>query len=58
MRRRSHIIGCRLGCNEPDIQTSIKLAKMFEEAGVEYILRYPAVLMNELSRVIWMIPLT
>lgn len=31
------IIGCRLGCNEPDIQTSIKLEKMFEEAGVEYI---------------------
>jgi 2,4-dienoyl-CoA reductase-like NADH-dependent reductase (Old Yellow Enzyme family) len=31
------VIGCRMGCNEPDLQTSIALAKLLENAGVQLL---------------------
>lgn len=31
------IIGCRMGCNEPDLETSIKIAQELEKAGADLI---------------------
>lgn len=31
------IIGIRMGCNENDLQTSIQMAKIFEELGIDYL---------------------
>ncbi|MBC2578833.1 NADH:flavin oxidoreductase [Clostridium sp. DJ247] len=31
------IISCRIGCNDPDLQTSIKTAKELEKAGVDLL---------------------
>ena len=31
------IIGVRMGCNEPDLSSSIRLARLFEQAGVDYL---------------------
>ena len=40
------IIGCRMGCNEPDLKTSIKIAKILEQSGIDLLhvsvgLRFP-----------------
>jgi len=40
MRREvgnNFIIGCRMGCNEPDIETSIEIAKILEECGIDLL---------------------
>jgi 2,4-dienoyl-CoA reductase-like NADH-dependent reductase (Old Yellow Enzyme family) len=31
------IIGCRMGCNEPDLKTSIKIAKTLEKSGIDLL---------------------
>ncbi len=31
------IIGCRMGCNEPDLNTSIKIAKILEKSGIDLL---------------------
>ena len=35
--RKDFIIGVRMGCNEPNIESSIKIAKIFEQAGANYL---------------------
>jgi NADPH2 dehydrogenase len=31
------IIGCRMGCNEPDLETSIEIAKILEKSGIDLL---------------------
>jgi NADPH2 dehydrogenase len=33
----SFIIGCRMGCNEPDLSTSVKIARTLEKSGVDLL---------------------
>ncbi|TGE32456.1 NADH:flavin oxidoreductase [Desulfosporosinus sp. Sb-LF] len=34
---KDFMIGCRMGCNEPDLKTSIEIAKEFEKAGADLL---------------------
>jgi len=31
------IVGCRMGCNEPDLNTSIRIAKILEKSGIDLL---------------------
>ena len=31
------VIGCRMGCNEPDLETSIEIAKKLEQSGIDVL---------------------
>ena len=34
---KTFVVGVRMGCNEPDLTSSIQLAKYFEQAGADYL---------------------
>ena len=34
---KGFIIGCRMGCNEPDLESSIAIAKILEKSGVDLL---------------------